>query len=105
MKSGTGKNNNQDSAWYSGGVNEPLLCAEISFWQDMIAACEPSHPDESRERMQQALALAELRLATLFSDYHQACAANIANRLPSNVYSISLNKSAHPRNSGSAEHE
>ena len=105
MKSGTGINKNQDSAWYSGGINEPLLQAEISFWKDMIAGCKPSHPHESRERMQQALALAELRLATLFSDYHQACAANTVNRLPSNVYSISLNKPTRPRNSGSAEHK
>jgi len=65
MKSGTIINENQDSLQHTNGINEVLLRSEISFWDDMIAGCDPAHSLESLERMQQALALAESRLATL----------------------------------------
>ena len=45
------------------GVYEALLQSEICFWKDMIVGSDPAHPLESLERMQQALALAESRLA------------------------------------------
>jgi len=42
-----------------------LLQAEIGFWQEMIATCPASEPVESLERMRQALALAQSKLAML----------------------------------------
>lgn len=99
MKSGTITNKNQDSLQHTNGINEALLRSEICFWNDMIADCDPAHPLESLERMQQALALAELRLATLFENYQQAYASDTLNKLPSNVYSISRNGATRARNS------
>jgi hypothetical protein len=99
MKSGTITNKNQDSLQHTNGINEALLRSEICFWNDMIADCDPAHPLESLERMQQALALAELRLATLFENYQQAYASEPLNKLPSNVYSISRNGATRARNS------
>ena len=96
MKSGTVTNENQD---YVKGINEALLRSEICFWNDMIADSDPAHPLESLERMQQALALAESRLAMLFEDYQHAYASDTLNKLPSNVYSISLSSATRARNS------
>jgi len=46
-----------------------LLQAEIDFWRSLIEAQrEPSQARESAERMQQALALAEYRLAAISSN-------------------------------------
>jgi hypothetical protein len=42
---------------------EALLQSEIEFWQEVIANCPDTQPADSLERMQQALALAETRLA------------------------------------------
>jgi hypothetical protein len=42
---------------------EALLQSEIEFWQEVIAACPVTQSAESLERMHQALALAETRLA------------------------------------------
>ncbi len=72
MKSGTITNQNQDSIRRANGIHEAMLRSEICFWKDLIAGCEPAHPLDSLERMQQALALAETRLATLFRDYQHA---------------------------------
>lgn len=69
-------------------INETLLRSEICFWQDMIAGCDPAHPLEALERMQQALALAESRLLTLLSDFPSEYASNALNNRPTNVYSI-----------------
>jgi hypothetical protein len=44
------------------GITEALLRTEIGFWRDMIVACRDTEPPDSIERMQYALALAELRL-------------------------------------------
>jgi hypothetical protein len=72
MKFGTMADDRQDSTGCVNGVNAALLRSEISFWKEMIAGCDSTHSLESRERMQQALALAESRLATLFRDYQHA---------------------------------
>jgi hypothetical protein len=45
---------------------EASLQAEIGFWQEMIATCPATQPGESLERMCQALALAESKLAMLY---------------------------------------
>ncbi|MBT8047347.1 MAG: hypothetical protein HKN57_04205 [Xanthomonadales bacterium] len=45
-----------------------MLRAEISFWQDLIEACPDSQSPDSIERMKQALALAEFRLAKLSTE-------------------------------------
>ena len=42
-----------------------LLSAEIEFWKDIINTCPVSHSSECVERMHQALALAEHKLAKL----------------------------------------
>ena len=48
------------------GLNPSLLQAEIDFWRRLIEARrEPAQSRESAERMQQALALAEYRLAAI----------------------------------------
>ena len=99
MKSGTITNKNQDSLRHANGINETLLRAEICFWNDLIADCDPAHPLESLERMQQALALAESRLVTLFEDYQHAYASDTLRKLPTNVYSISRSNATCPRNS------
>lgn len=56
--------------WAAGADNassEALLRAEIGFWRDLLRECGRSVPDESIERMQQALALAEHRFLQLQS--------------------------------------
>jgi len=51
------------------GINPSLLQAEIAFWRGLIEAQrKPPRSRESTERMQQALALAEYRLAALSSN-------------------------------------
>ena len=51
------------------GPDTSLLQAEIDFWRSLIEAKrEPARSRESSERMQQALALAEYRLAALSSN-------------------------------------
>ncbi len=99
MKSGTITNENQDSLQHTNGINEALLRSEISFWDDMITGCDLAHPLESLERMQQALALAESRLATLYRGCQHANASEPLKELPSNVYSISRNSAARARSS------
>ena len=45
-------------------LSEDLLASEIRFWREMIETMgESDHSRESAERMRQALALAEYRLA------------------------------------------
>lgn len=44
---------------------EALLRSEIEFWRELIDSCPDNHPEESIERMNQALALAESRLSSL----------------------------------------
>jgi hypothetical protein len=99
MKSGTITNQNQDSMRRATGIHEAMLRSEICFWKDLIAGCDPAHPLESLERMQQALSLAETRLATLFRDYQHAYASNTLKKRPSNVYSISCSSASRARNS------
>ena len=99
MKSGTIINENQDSLQHTNGINEVLLRSEISFWDDMIAGCDPAHSLESLERMQQALALAESRLATLPRGSQHANASDTLKKPPSNVYSISRSSASRAQNS------
>lgn len=68
------------------GINEALLRSEIGFWREMIDSCDASQPAESVERMHQALALAESRLACLFETYQQTGRAGL--HPPSNVYHL-----------------
>lgn len=63
--------------------NEAMLRAEIGFWQELISSSGEEEP-ETLERMRQALAFAECRLASLFEAYRRA-AENRQPR-PSNVY-------------------
>lgn len=44
---------------------EHNLTAEIEFWREMIQGRDPDCAQETLERMQQALALAERKLALL----------------------------------------
>jgi hypothetical protein len=44
---------------------EALLQSEIEFWREVIATCPDTQSTASLERMHQALALAETRLARL----------------------------------------
>ena len=48
-----------------GGNVAVVLHAEIEFWRELIATCPDSQSSECVERMHQALALAESRLASL----------------------------------------
>jgi hypothetical protein len=64
------------------GCQETLLQSEIGFWRDMIEACGEREAAETVERMQQALALAERRLATLLE--FNACDEPVAP----NVYRL-----------------
>lgn len=61
------KENSSDDARLvsDAGASEALLRAEISFWRDLLNSCDRYMPPESMERMQQALALAELRFLQL----------------------------------------
>ena len=99
MKSGTITKENHETRLRTAGCNEALLRSEIDFWKDMIAACESTHPLESTERMQQALALAERRLATLIREYQAAYSSGSFNTLPSNVYSITSGSTLRRQNS------
>jgi hypothetical protein len=49
-------------------LDEELLNTEIDFWQDMIDLRRKTASPESLERMQQALALVELKLQKTGSD-------------------------------------
>jgi len=75
---------NTDMPGTATGANEALLRSEIGFWREMIDSCGDTQPEESVERMHQALKLAEGRLTHLFKFYQQA-SGNDPDR-PSNVY-------------------
>ena len=49
-------------------LDEEMLNTEIDFWQDMIELRRNTASPESLERMQQALALVERKLAKSSSD-------------------------------------
>ena len=55
------------------GTNEALLRSEIGFWKEMIDSNGPTHVPATIERMEQALALAESRLAELFEALQFEC--------------------------------
>jgi hypothetical protein len=52
----------------SAGSCEVMLRAEIGFWRELLSSCDQTEPPENVERMQQALALAELRFLQLQRD-------------------------------------
>jgi hypothetical protein len=58
-------NENAEKQALAGLDCEALLQVEISFWQEVIATCPATQCGESLERMHQALALAESKLAML----------------------------------------
>jgi hypothetical protein len=58
------------------GISEAMLRTEVGFWRDMIVSCREIETTESIERMQHALALAELRLG------------HMGEQPPSNVFPI-----------------
>ena len=58
----------------SDGVNEALLRSEIRFWRDLIESLdEQTRTRDSMERMYQALALAEFRLASMSENLNLNC--------------------------------
>jgi hypothetical protein len=59
----TRSNSNEEQTALQGAQYEALLRSEVEFWQEVIANCPSTQPVESQERMRQALALAEMRLA------------------------------------------
>jgi len=63
MSSPSDKNNEQQAEPGLGYIE--LLQVEIRFWQELIATCPVTQQGESLERMHQALALAESKLAML----------------------------------------
>lgn len=75
---------NTDMPGAGTGANEALLRSEIGFWRELIDSCGDTQPEDSVERMHQALKLAEGRLMRLFEIYQQA-SGNDPDR-PSNVY-------------------
>ncbi len=67
-------------------TSEALLRSEIGFWKDMIDSDKPAYAPATIERMEQALALAELRLTELLGKYQQKRRKN--EPAPGNVYFI-----------------
>lgn len=68
------------------GISAALLRSEIGFWQDLIdSSAEPLAP-EALERMEQALALAELKLKRMVQNSQPSAAKSGYKN--SNVYSI-----------------
>jgi hypothetical protein len=74
----------QDSTGAEFDINEARLRAEIGFWRELIDSCDEEQPPDSIERMNHALALAELRLAHLFETYQKISGDGI--KRPSNVF-------------------
>ena len=64
-------------------IRTALLRSEISFWRELIDSCQESHCPESLERIRQALALAESKLAASLNAF--------CNR-GANVYPIILKR-------------
>ena len=81
---------NTDDLYPGTRCNEALLRSEIGFWREMIDSCGDSESRDSVERMEQALALAESRLAMLF-EQHKA-AANARIQQPTNVYRLDVRR-------------
>jgi hypothetical protein len=77
---------NTDDLHAGFACNEALLRSEIGFWREMIDSCGGTAPRDNVERMEQALALAESRLMTLFAEYRKAPRAD--SEQPPNVYCL-----------------
>ena len=68
-----------------GGSSEAMLRSEIDFWRQLIDHCqELPQPSGVVERMRQALALAEFRLAALFRT--RPSSQHDCPELPDNVH-------------------
>ena len=67
-------------------LNETALRGEIAFWREMIACGCDSLPPEAKERMHQALALAEHRLAGLYEIHAQG------QNVSANVYRLETSR-------------
>ena len=90
MKTINSRDEDQDSRDPLHGINAALLRSEIGFWQEMINSSDKPPAPVALERMEQALALAESRLKSLFRNHqHPACNNT---RTQSNVYSISRHR-------------
>lgn len=85
-ETGTTEANRMDSEDPSWHLNETALRGEIAFWQEMIACACDSLPPEAAERMEQALALAECRLAGLYETHASSQGE------PANVYRLDVGK-------------
>lgn len=68
------------------GVDPSLLEAEISFWREMIRFRSATVTNETLERMQQALELAQCKLE--YFSVPDECAGNIRNQTAGNVHFI-----------------
>lgn len=68
------------------GVDQEMLKSEISFWQEMIRFRDITTTDETLERMQQALALAQSRLKT--QENNSRSLHDSAHNTSSNVFFI-----------------
>lgn len=79
----------QDSGHALNGTTEALLRSEIGFWKELIVCSNQPASSTSIERMKQALALAESRLADLLSHPHYRTRNS---RAPS---SLALNRRNH----------
>jgi hypothetical protein len=85
----TNRNNSPDQAGAQckeRSIHEALLRSEVHFWLDMIDSSHETEPPESVERMRFALALAEMRLASLPEIYPESDSDK--HHDGSNVYSI-----------------
>ena len=67
VKSPTNNESETDTA--KAARSELLLRSEVSFWHELLESCDENVPAENRERMKQALALAEFRLNGLFENH------------------------------------
>ena len=69
------------------GTNEDLLRSEIRFWKELIHSNDELNASATNERMGHALALAESRLADLYSHFDDE--PNQGRVEQDNVYFIS----------------
>ena len=63
-------NNDPETDTDKAARSELMLRSEVSFWHELLESCDENVPAEHRERIKQALALAEFRLNGLF-EHHQ----------------------------------
>lgn len=69
MSNTTNNHDSESQSFIGCEENVALLGVEIRFWKEMIEYREAGTPDESVERMQQALCLAQSRLKRLLQQH------------------------------------